>query len=316
MIRGNELASEIRVNHTYFIIGGTFKAATSSVFTYLSAHPSVCGSRIKETAFFIEGYTGDPESSFAKYREYFASTGSGSKVLMEASPGYLGGGREVAARIRMTLPGVKLLFLLRDPINRFYSYYNFHVGQLSPDFQGVSLEEYISRCMDYSGGKSPAAPKMHERHLRALEIGRYDEYLEEFLQEFPREQISVMFYENLTADVKGFMKRLCAYMEIDDAFYDSYSFPRVNVTFTSRVKFLHQIALSVNSKMEKHLRQRPALKRNIVGFYKALNKKKEGYAPIPTALRKKLENYYRHSNDNLSGLLPDSEVIPWKKYGD
>lgn len=34
-----------------FIIAGTEKAGTTSVFTYLSTHPSVCGSAVKETDF-------------------------------------------------------------------------------------------------------------------------------------------------------------------------------------------------------------------------------------------------------------------------
>ena len=40
------------------IIAGTPKSGTSSIFTYLRAHPSVCGSKIKETAFFQKGYLG------------------------------------------------------------------------------------------------------------------------------------------------------------------------------------------------------------------------------------------------------------------
>ena len=47
------------INNQYFIIGGTIKAATSSLYNYLNAHPQVCGSKIKETYFFSQGYTGN-----------------------------------------------------------------------------------------------------------------------------------------------------------------------------------------------------------------------------------------------------------------
>ena len=44
-----------------FIIGGTYKAATTSLFNNLIEHPEVCGSSIKGPNFFNNQYTNDPE---------------------------------------------------------------------------------------------------------------------------------------------------------------------------------------------------------------------------------------------------------------
>ena len=83
-----------------FVIGGTEKAGTTSVFDWLSAHPQVCASSRKETDFFRDGFTGDPVADARRYAGFFESCGGNKPVLMEASPGYLGEAAVVAPRLR------------------------------------------------------------------------------------------------------------------------------------------------------------------------------------------------------------------------
>ena len=54
-----------------FVIGGTEKAGTTSVFDYLSAHPQVCASSRKETDFFRNEYSGEREVDARRYAAYF-----------------------------------------------------------------------------------------------------------------------------------------------------------------------------------------------------------------------------------------------------
>ena len=124
-----------------FIIAGTEKAGTTSVFTYLSTHPSVCGSVVKETDFFRNAYTGDREKDITNYASFFENHSHEKPIIMEASPGYLGSGAEVAARIHSLIPNTKLLFILRNPIDRMYSSFNFHVSKLNLN-ANLSFEEF------------------------------------------------------------------------------------------------------------------------------------------------------------------------------
>ena len=101
-----------------FVIGGTEKSGTTSVFDYLSAHPQVCASSIKETDFFRHGYTGDLAADARRYASYFEHCDSRSLVRLEASPGYLGEAATVAPRLRALVPEAKVLFILRDPVER------------------------------------------------------------------------------------------------------------------------------------------------------------------------------------------------------
>ncbi len=294
----------------YVIIGGTMKAATTSVFNYLSAHPQVCGSSVKETAFFIRDYMCNVNLDKESYLKYFTHCKSNARIRVEGSTGYLEYGKVVAERIKNLIPNTKLLFILREPIDRLNSYYNYCVGQLKIN-KDISFAEYIERSMKYASGESPFKLNVNEDHLKVLELGRYVQYLKEFYRVISKDQIKVMFYEQLKTNTLDFMFRLSNFLEIDPGFYKDYNFNKANVTFSSKVELLHRITLYLNKKLEGTLRQRPKIKRNIVTVYKYFNKKSEGYSGIPETLVSKLQEYYKRSNKELAALLLGEETESW-----
>lgn len=294
-----------------FIIAGTEKAGTTSVFTYLSTHPSVCGSVVKETDFFRNLYTGDREKDAANYASYFGDLAHQLPIVMEASPGYLGGGAEVAARIHAMIPNTKLLFILRNPVDRMYSSFNFHVGKLNLS-KDLSFEEYIDKCIAYdSGQKAPAELGIDEWYLKVISFGRYADYLKYYYQQFPENQIKIMFFEDMNRDIVGFMRELCQFLEISFGHFEGYDFKKINVTSESRMKWLHKAAVNLNARSERFLRQRPKLKQFIVDLYKKLNQAREGYDEISNESRSRLMQYYSLSTGALQALIGGTKKIPW-----
>lgn len=293
-----------------FIIAGTEKAGTTSVFTYLSTHPSVCGSIVKETDFFRNSYTGDREKDIANYASYFGDCAHQAAIVMEASPGYLGSGAEVAARIHAMIPHTKLLFILRNPIDRMYSSFNFHVGKLNLN-RDLSFEEYIDKCIAYdSGQKTPVELGIDEWYLKMISFGRYADYLKFYYQQFPENHIKVMFFEDMNRDIDSFMRQLCQFLEISPDYFNDFNFKKINVTYESRVKWLHKAAISFNAKSERFLRQRPRLKQLIVSLYKKVNQGREGYDEISSESYSRLRQYYWPSIGTLQ-VLVGIKKVPW-----
>lgn len=293
-----------------FIIGGTEKAGTTSVFTYLSAHPEVCGSNVKETDFFRKTYSGDRSADIAQYSAYFDRCRAGVKIIMEASPGYLGAGAIVAPRIRELSPDAKILFILRDPIDRLYSSFQFHLARLDID-QSIGFDEYVDRCIRFDAGAASAGELgIGDWYLRNLGFGRYAEPLSHYFQHFPRQQIKLMFFEQLNDDVVLFMRDLSQFLDIAPDFYDQYEFKRVNVTFSGKSKLLHWLAVRLNEQAESFLRQRPGVKQKLVALYKTINQKQEGYAPMDANVRAQLEAYYKPSNDALRNMVSANAALP------
>ncbi|MFO8062689.1 MAG: sulfotransferase [bacterium] len=102
-----------------FIIIGAMKCGTGSLYKYISTHPEIIPSSVKETNFFLQEESRNRE---IEYRRCFRGNG---KYAFEASPNYskchLYPG--VPGRMHSLLPDIKLIYLVRDPIERIKSHY-------------------------------------------------------------------------------------------------------------------------------------------------------------------------------------------------
>ncbi len=275
-----------------FIIGGTEKAGTTSVFDWLSAHPEVCASSRKETDFFREQFTGDLTVDADRYAMYFERCERPVPVLMEASPGYLGEAATVAPRMRALAPDAKVLFILRDPIDRMYSSYHFHRGRLNLP-QDLTFEDYVGRCIEYDkGAGSPQRLGLDEWYLKVLRFGCYADFISIFRSELRAENIKIMFFEALRQDARAFMVELSQFLGIDASCWASFDFRPSNTTFSGRNRALHRLAVRTNAVVEPLMRRYPRLKQSLVRAYKALNQERAGYDPLPPRARQRLIDFY------------------------
>lgn len=255
-------------------------------------------------------YSGEVETDLKTYAAYFSPT-SEHRILFEASPDYLGYRENVAPRIKLLLPDAKLLFVLRNPVDRLYSYFNFAKGNLQLP-QEMSFEYFIEQCERFNNGQITVAESEIEiKHLRALEIGNYGRYLENFYEQFESNNIKVMFYEDLNHHPMEMLVEICEFIGVSPSFYDDFTMHRANVTFSARLKYLHRIILWFNRLSEPVLRQRPTLKHKLVKLYKNLNQGRRGYLPMQEETREKLVNYYAPGNAKLRQVLGSRTMPSW-----
>jgi len=298
------------------IIGGISKAGTTAVFEYLSAHPEVCVSSVKETYFFLREYTGDPQNDITIYGKYFLHCKESSKIILEASPVYLMGGRVgarvVANRIDQLLNQPKILFILRNPVDRIYSAYNFQMQRLNLP-KTLTFEDYIDLCLQKEAAENPLdiefdvvrlnALKLNPLKLNFLKHGCYTYYLKDYLEVIPSSRIWVGFYENLRSDPQTFMKSICSFLEIDPDFYEHYEFRKVNVTYSSKYAWLHRVAVMIRRSLDSFLRKRPKLRRQLLEIHKKINLREYGYMAMSNVVRDRLKQYYKEPNKDLEKLL-------------
>jgi hypothetical protein len=116
-----------------FLIIGTMKGGTTSLYRYLRQHPEVFMPERKELNFFVDEYAGPPieppeERNWSRgitwYEHQFAGA-ERERAVGEASPNY---SRHptypgVAERIAAVVPNVKLIYVMRNPIDRVLSHY-------------------------------------------------------------------------------------------------------------------------------------------------------------------------------------------------
>lgn len=130
----NPSMSTASSNHLDFAIIGAMKCGTTSLFDFLAAHPDVCAPRNKEPHYFTRGY----RMPAAYYRHIFRHRLDG-QICGEASPTYSWVQRYPRSpeRIAADAPDVRLIFLIRDPLERVLSQLRHRrlVGTIDPDVE-------------------------------------------------------------------------------------------------------------------------------------------------------------------------------------
>ena len=177
-----------------FLVIGAAKTGTTSLYEYLRAHPQVAMSTGKEPSFFSD------ERRWRKglgwYRGFFPDAGPEVAAVGEASVRYTYYPvvRGVPERIRSVLPHVRLIYLVRHPIERIRSMY---VHGLQLGWEALPFERAIEEHQLYLASS-----------LYWMQLGRY-------LRCFDRSRILVLRSEDLRTAREGTFRRVCDFLEVD-----------------------------------------------------------------------------------------------------
>ncbi len=205
-----------------FIIIGTQKGGTTSLYRYLIEHPNVAPIYVKEPHFFdiyyhkgLGWYRSHFPTAIEKY--YARYVRKHDLITGEASPYYLFH-PSAAQRVAKTLPKAKLIMLLRNPIDRAYSQYQHQLRQAG--VEALSFEEAIDAEEKRLAGEEE---KIHQnekyasfnhRHYSYLARSTYINQLPAWLNIFPREQLLILKSEDLYANPASIIKQTLAYLNV------------------------------------------------------------------------------------------------------
>jgi hypothetical protein len=183
------------------LIIGAQKCGTSSLHEYLRLHPEVFMSSQKELNFFA-----GPGWNWGQGREWYEAQfrgGETASVRGESSPSYsmhpwVPG---VPERIHGVVPDAKLVYLVRDPIERMisqYAHYSSRGYTRQPISELFSLDRFEES--DY------------------VLFSRYAMQLDEYLRHFPPSRILVLAQEDLHRDRAETLRKVFRFLEVDDSF--------------------------------------------------------------------------------------------------
>jgi hypothetical protein len=190
------------------VVIGAARCGTTSVHHYLDAHPSIAMSRLKELHFFVA------ESNWSRGLAWYESQfpDAGAAVRGETSPSYTHWPRTegVPERIAATLPDVKLVYLVRDPVERTLSAY----------WNGVRGGH---ERRSFGEAVTPGSAQ------RWVVGSRYGTQLERFLAHFPQERILVVDFDDLAHRRAATLRRVFRYLGVDESFTSPEFERRLNV---------------------------------------------------------------------------------------
>ena len=207
----------------------------------------------------------------------------------------------VAKRMYKLLPHIKLIFILREPVSTLLSYIKFKPGVSTQSF---SVESFISTIRDSK--LNPVEPDDETgriNNLKRLQAGCYAAGLQEFLNYYPRNQIGIFFYDELSEDTRSLMEKVCNFIEIDASFYSDFQFKVENKTRSYKYPRLHRYVAKINLKWEPFLNRYPSIRNGIRRIYHLISEAPEEELAVSESDMQQLKRYYASFNKQLCSLL-------------
>jgi hypothetical protein len=183
-----------------FLLGGSMRSGTTSLYDYVSQHPEVYAPSEKEPGFFEE------DEHFRRgvewYRKFFEGVDDEAVVCSFVGRVHK---KEVPKRIENVLPETKIVLLLRNPIDWIYSIYHFGLQKGIWNLSSVSFGEFIRS-------------EKHKYSKCLLERGKHIEYVERFEEEFGRSRMKCVVFEEFVEEIVGKMQEIYEFAGVSPEF--------------------------------------------------------------------------------------------------
>jgi Sulfotransferase domain len=294
------------------IIAGVNKAGTTSLFVSLSEHPQVAPSAVKETRYFTPARYGRPVEPRSVYDSYFAGTDTsagGCRVRLEATPSYFYGGARLARLIDETLPDARIVLVLREPVSRTISFFQYQKTRLRIP-EDLSIEEYLAHAdtLEPSDFLDPT----NERYF-AVGGSRYADFLPAWLEQFGSDRLLVLSFEALTAEPARVLRETATWLGLDPNLLPAESLAAENKTTAFKSRRFQRLALTVNDRFERIFRRHPGIKRRMRALYFRFNGSAASGNRVSDAVRAELAERFSEPNERLAAQLRSAGLAlpPW-----
>ncbi len=197
-----------------FLIIGAARSGTTTLYNWLREHPDVYLPipERPEPHFFLKSM--EYEKGVCKYSERYFSAWKGQKAIGEKSTSYLYRAPIVAPRIKDHLPDVKLIALLRNPIDRAYSSYWFTVSE---GLETLTFEEALDREDERLA--NPQSEFWDEvRPFAYIDRGHYLPQLRTFLEHFQQQKLWIGIFDDLVENPSKIFGDILRFLQLDEGF--------------------------------------------------------------------------------------------------
>ena len=296
------------------LVIGAMKAGTTSVHKYLSEHPEIYLPPEKEAPFFSDDAA--YRRGYSHYFNDFFRDAKPDAFLGTVSPLYMM--NPVAPqRIRDTCPDVKLIAVLRDPIERAYSQY-----KMAMRIKGETRTFEQAMVEQLEEAKLLDARNRPDYWSDYVIFGEYGRILKAYYELFPNNQMKILYMSQLAGDPIAFMSEIFDFLGVETVTIRSLGkkFHDSNLTgirpLVARIGFNPMIRSVGKHFLSNRIRRR-------VRFWLGLHRSFGGARVdsrflISPETRKKLESLYfadGNSLSNLTGQLP-YWIANWQRQRD
>ncbi|MBT4529881.1 MAG: hypothetical protein HOC27_01630 [Phycisphaerae bacterium] len=253
---------------TFFMVGCQ-RCGTTWTAAALRDHPQVY-QPVKKQSYFFDRYY---DKGIDWYLSFFKDVKPHHKAVGEIATGYCF--PDSVPRMAKHFPDVKLMMVMRNPIDRAYS--NYQTRKVEEEWD--SFEDAIELDSEF------------------LERGQYIDQVEALLEYYDRDKILFLLYDDLSNNDRAYLTEILNFIGVDSDRESKLFGQRKNAAIFPRVrKWLHLLGLDSFV----HL-----IRKSFIGDWLRRSRKSKGsaYQPMNPRTKKKLIEHFRPYNARLSTFL-------------
>lgn len=289
-----------QLNDKFVIIAGVAKSGSTSLFEYLNAHSQVVGAYVKEPNYFLDPdvapnrkYQSKWESKYLStpiqdYYNVFPAVQNKEDYRLDGSIRYWSVS-STSEIIHARLPNAKLIFIFRNPVDRFISMYRYQ-KQMHRIPSDITIEQYVQGIDGHNQPKKDI-----------LASSKYADRLRSYWERFDHNNIILLGFSELKNNPQQLMQKVCKFLNIDDQVYENYHFVHHNETQAAKNMTLDRLQFNlimpIYNKIERHPRLfnvvRAINRRTWYPLYQYLNGKSDDKGEISNDVRDYLRDYYK-----------------------
>ena len=293
------------------ILIGVQKAGTSTLYDWIAQHPEVCGNiSVKDFPFFINDKF--YKNGLNHLSEIFSSYYTDEKIILHGNVQYFFNPKGFE-RIKKDISDPKFILILRDPVDRLFSAFNY--------FKKMELEDeinLINASVNLRNERENSDDFVIRNELTYIEHGQYAKQLKEFFKHFNSEQLHICFFDDLVRNKEIMLREIYSFLEINQSYIPNFNVK--NKTGNIRSAFLQKIFFRKN-RLRKiivdnlidlvlPLHRRTELRWKIKKLNTKHDKNMKNY--ISNHDRKELLQYFHDDTTELEKILK-IDLSSWKK---
>ncbi|MGM0407604.1 MAG: sulfotransferase family protein [Bacteroidota bacterium] len=219
----------LKSNKPNFLIIGAQKSGTTSLHYYLSQHPLLVGTRPKEIHYFDRWINFGYDINW--YERHFNHMFPKNKLFFETTPNYIYH-ESIAKQLALHYPNLKLILVLRNPIERAFSAWNMYHSFFISDKERFSRKSRIPHSPNpvhlYYYKNRNVFPSFKEAIELELDViikngfeepailrrGLYAKQIKKYYKHFSREQILIIGFKDLVNDTETTLNKIYTFLDV------------------------------------------------------------------------------------------------------
>ncbi len=296
-----------------FFIAGAAKAGTTSLWRYLLQHPDIfmpSDIMYKEPAFFsdIKGV-----KSLKEYASLF-SNATTEKMIGEASTAYLTS-PESPVRIKELISHAKIIIMLRNPIDRAYSLYNWMASNGYESSESFEMALQIEKTNRYGNESFKNSNPEYYYNYLYFHSGLYSEQIKRYIDNFSRDQLCFIIFEEFKARAKQEINKIFAFLCVDDSIV-----PDFKIYNSGKTPYSSSLQFFIRQELYQYLRppynNAHPLRNKIIAKLMQLNTRTEKPHALAESIRNRLKEKYIQDVQKAGELIGEDLSHWWTEFQD